>query len=62
MTDKQFEKWSKTVEAIGCLHKRHSEFMFAPVFVEKGKMVFGPNNPIPRGLEIRKWNGEVVVS
>lgn len=61
MNDKQFDAWIKTVEPIGCLHKRHPEYRFAPVFKENGKFVLGPNNPVPVGLEVRQWNREVFV-
>ena len=60
MKDRDFENFCAKNKPIGCLHKRHPEYRFAPVFrAENGDLLLGPNVKVPAGLEIREWNGSV---
>lgn len=61
MNDREFEKFCKVNQPIGCLHKRHPEYRFAAVYrAPNGDLLLGPNVKVPVGLEVRQWNSTII--
>lgn len=63
MTDREFSMFCKTNQPVGCLHKRHPEYLFGAVYrTPDNKLILGPNVNVPTGLEVRLWDKSVIIA